>query len=88
MPSFYHILSILATLLTRLIGVEEGVLHTRRGLTVRVEGVVVHGGTSPGLVVDAGWFVAEEDQQRGVLVDQSISHLDELDEASLGVGKR
>jgi hypothetical protein len=70
-----------------LIGVEEGVLHARRSLTGKVGSVVVHEGTSPGLVVDAGRFMAEEDQQRGVLGDQSIDHLNELDEASLGRGE-
>jgi hypothetical protein len=70
-----------------LVGVEEAVLEGRLGLAVDVRAVVVHQGPCPGLVVDAGRFVAEKHQQRVVLGDQTIGRMDKLVEASPGGGQ-
>jgi len=69
-----------------LIRVEEGVLHGS-GLAGEVGGVVVQEGAGPGFVVDAAWFVTEEDQRRVVLGDEGIGHLDEFGETALGGGE-
>jgi hypothetical protein len=69
-----------------LIGIEEGVLHGS-GLAGEVGGVVVHEGSGPGLMVDARWLMAEQDEGRVVLGDEGIGHLDELGEASVSSGE-
>ena len=70
-----------------LVGVEEAVLEGGEGLSLDVCGIVVHQGACPGFVVDACWFVAEEDEGGGMFGDEVIGHVDELGEAGLGGGE-
>jgi hypothetical protein len=69
-----------------LVGVEKDIVHPGCGLHIKMNGIAFHKGTCPGLVIDAGGLVTEEDKVKVRGANQGVGEGKEA--AKAGVGGR